>query len=221
MKVSKEELITILAQFNPWWRGEPVSDLPEWKRAAFRELDSWMTTPPAPRAVLLSGARQIGKTTLILQTVDALLKSGVPAANILYATFDHPLLKLAGIDAVIDAWRAREPKVDGPEYLFLDEAQFIRDWGTWIKHQVDFRKERRIAFTGIGHAAGGRRSGIRRGALAYHSSDHVVFLRIPANQKIVVADAAACADVARVIQLATSRFLPHWRNGKRLCRAFS
>jgi len=148
MKVSKEELISILAQFNPWWRGEPISDLPEWRRAAFRELNSWMTTPPAPRAVLLSGARQIGKTTLILQTVDALLKSGVPAANILYATFDHPLLKLAGIDAVIDAWRAREPKVDGPEYLFLDEAQFIRDWGTWIKHQVDFRKERRIAFTG-------------------------------------------------------------------------
>lgn len=148
MKVSKEELITILAQFNPWWRGEPISDLPEWRRAAFRELNSWMTTPPAPRAVLLSGARQIGKTTLILQTVDALLKSGVPAANILYATFDHPLLKLAGIDDVIDAWRAREPKVDGPEYLFLDEAQFIRNWGTWIKHQVDFRKERRIAFTG-------------------------------------------------------------------------
>ena len=148
MKVSKEELITILAQFNPWWRGEPISDLPEWKRAAFRELNTWMTAPPAPRAVLLSGARQIGKTTLMLQTVDSLLKSGIPAANILYTTFDHPLLKLAGIDAVIDAWRAREPKVDGPEYLFLDEAQFIRDWGTWIKHQVDFRKERRIAFTG-------------------------------------------------------------------------
>ncbi|HAF56206.1 MAG TPA: ATPase, partial [Thauera sp.] len=148
MKVSKEELVAVLAQFNPWWRGEAVADLPAWRRAAFRELHAWMVAPPAPRAVLLSGARQIGKTTLLLQAADALLRVGVPAANILYATFDHPLLKLAGIDAVIDAWRTREPRVEGTEYLLLDEAQFIRDWGTWAKHQVDFRMDRRIVFTG-------------------------------------------------------------------------
>ncbi len=148
MKVSKEELVAVLAQFNPWWRGEAIADLPTWRRAAFRELQAWMTEPPAPRAVLLSGARQIGKTTLLLQAADALLRSGVPSANILYVTFDHPILKLAGIDAVINAWREREPRAEGPEYLLLDEAQFIRDWGTWVKHQVDFRKDRRIAFTG-------------------------------------------------------------------------
>ncbi len=148
MRVSKEELVAVLAQFNPWWRGEAIADLPKWRRAAFRELHAWLTAPPAPRAVMLSGARQIGKTTLMLQAADALLHAGVPAANILYATFDHPILKLAGIDAVIDAWREREPRAEGPEYLLLDEAQFIRDWGTWVKHQVDFRKDRRIAFTG-------------------------------------------------------------------------
>lgn len=148
MRVSKEELVAVLAQFNPWWRGEAIADLPTWRRAAFRELQAWMTQPPAPRAVLLSGARQIGKTTLLLQAADTLLRAGVPSANVLYATFDHPILKLAGIDAVIDAWREREPRADGPEYLLLDEAQFIRDWGTWVKHQVDFRKDRRIAFTG-------------------------------------------------------------------------
>lgn len=148
MQVSKEELVAVLAQFNPWWRGDAIADLPNWRRAAFRELLGWMTKPPAPRAVLLSGARQIGKTTLLLQAAEAMLRAGVPAANILYATFDHPIVKLAGIDAVIDAWREREPRAEGPEYLLLDEAQFIRDWGTWIKHQVDFRKTRRIAFTG-------------------------------------------------------------------------
>ena len=152
MRVSKEELIAVLAQFNPWWRGEALADLPGWRRAAFRELHGWLTAPPAPRAVLLSGARQIGKTTLLLQAADALLRAGVPAANILYATFDHPILKLAGIDAVVDAWREREPRAEGPEYLLLDEAQFIRhhgaDVGTWVKHQVDFRKDRRIVCTG-------------------------------------------------------------------------
>lgn len=164
MAVSKEELIAVLAQFNPWWRNEGIADLPRWRRAAFRELHAWMTAPPSPRAILLSGARQIGKTTLMLQAVDALLQAGVPPANILYATFDHPILKLAGIDAVLEAWRTREPKAEGQEYLFLDEAQFIRDWGTWVKHQVDFRKDRRIAFTGSAMplVEAGQESGVGR-----------------------------------------------------------
>lgn len=97
---------------------------------------------------MLSGARQVGKTTLLLQSIQDLIERGVAPANILYATFDHPLLKLAGVDGVLEAWRHREPAAAGPEYLFLDEAQFIRDWGSWIKHQVDFARNRRILFTG-------------------------------------------------------------------------
>lgn len=148
MKIAKDELITVLAQFNPWWRDQTQLDLPSWHRAAFNDLFKWVSNPPAPRAILLSGARQIGKTTLLRQAIQQLLKQGVPESNILYTTFDHPLIKLAGIDAVLDAWRERHPKAEGLEYLFLDEAQFIRDWGTWIKHQVDFNKNRRIIFTG-------------------------------------------------------------------------
>lgn len=164
MTVSPEELVAVLSQFNPWWRGGAIADLPRWRRAAFADLHGWMTRPPARRAVMLSGARQIGKTTLMLQTVEALLGAGVPSANILYATFDHPILKLAGIDAVLDAWRQREPKAEGLEYLFLDEAQFIRDWGTWIKHGVDFQSNRRIAFTGSATplAETGQESGVGR-----------------------------------------------------------
>jgi hypothetical protein len=148
MKISQGELISVISQYNPWWRGEMIQDLPTWHRAAFHEVDEWLLKPPAPRAVLISGARQIGKTTLMLQAISKLLNTGVPASNILYVTFDHPLIKMSDIDTVLNAWRAREPKVDGPEFLFLDEAQFIRNWGTWVKHQVDFFKARKVFFTG-------------------------------------------------------------------------
>lgn len=147
MDIAKTELSAILANFNPWWRKEKI-DLPKWRRTCFQELFTWVYQQPAPRAVLLSGARQVGKTTLLLQVIEKLLDIGIPAANILYVTCDHPLIKLAGIDAVLNAWRERELKADGPEYIFIDEAQFIRDWGTWVKHQVDFIKDRRIIFTG-------------------------------------------------------------------------
>ena len=148
MEIMSSDLIAVLSRFNPWWKKAASPDLPTWKRASFNELFEWVYSPPAPRAVLLSGARQVGKTTLLLQAITALLEKDIPASNILYATFDHPIIKMAGIDAVLQAWREREPVAPGPEFLFLDEAQFINEWGTWVKHQVDFDKNRRIIFTG-------------------------------------------------------------------------
>jgi predicted AAA+ superfamily ATPase len=148
MNVSKDELIGILSKFNPWWRGEGIPDLPAWRRTLHKEIDTWIKNPPVHRALLIGGPRQVGKTTLVLQLIEDLLKEKVPAANIIYATFDHPLLKAAGVDAVLEAWREREPKQEGLEFIFLDEIQFIEGWGTWIKHQVDFFKKRRIIFTG-------------------------------------------------------------------------
>jgi len=144
---SKTELFSVLRQFNPWWAGER-NELPSWKRAAFHEMTTWIENPPANRALLLSGARQVGKTTLFLQAIDHLLNQGVSPSNILYATFDHPLLKLLGLEGLLKLWREFEPAQDGTEYLFLDEIQITKDWQTWLKHQVDFEKKRRIAVTG-------------------------------------------------------------------------
>lgn len=164
MEITKEELVSILASFNPWWKDERIPDLPVWHRGAFQPLMTWIECPPAQRAVLLSGPRQVGKTTLLLQAIQKLLSSGVPAGNILYATFDHPICKLAGLDAVLKAWRELIPKMPGPEFLFLDEAQFIANIGTWIKHHVDFFKTKRIIFSGSATPliAIGQESGVGR-----------------------------------------------------------
>ncbi len=107
-----------------------------------------MKDPPAGRALLLTGARQVGKTTLFLQAVERLLAAGVHPTNIIYATFDHPLFKLVGLEALLEIWREFEPPKEEVRYLFLDEIQVLKDWQTWIKHQVDFDKSNRIAITG-------------------------------------------------------------------------
>lgn len=148
MIAPRAELVAVLRQFNPWWQGARVPELPRWRRAAFREVQTWLTEPPAPRALLLSGARQVGKTTLLLQAVEDLLAKGVPAASILYATFDHPLLKLIGLDGLLRLWKEYEPAERDLEYVLLDEIQYAKDWQTWIKHQVKFEPKRRIAVTG-------------------------------------------------------------------------
>ncbi len=137
----------VLRQFNPWWQQRPIPDLPQWKRAAFQDLRDWAAQPKG-RAILVSGARQVGKTTLLLQTIQHLLEQGVAPSNILNATFDHPLLRLAGLEETVRIWQESEPQREGPAYLFLDEIQLAGDWQVWVNHQVDFVPGLRIAFTG-------------------------------------------------------------------------
>ncbi len=54
--------------------------------------------------------------------------------RILYVNFDHPLLKLTGMEAVFEAWRQRT-EAFGPEFVFLDEAHVVGGWESWITGQ--------------------------------------------------------------------------------------
>ncbi len=145
---SQQEIFSVLRQSNPWWGGGQPADLPSWHRAAFPELLLWVDRPPAPRSVLLTGARQVGKTTLLLQVVRRLLADGCDPQNIIYVSLDHPLLKLSGLDRVLAVWEESRPSPEGPQFLFIDEIQNAPDWSVWLKHQTDFRKHRRITVTG-------------------------------------------------------------------------
>lgn len=146
--VSQQELFTALRNVNPWWEVKRVPGLPTWRRAAFQELLTWLTNPPTHRALLVSGARRVGKTTLLRQTIVELVNQGINPQCILYATFDDPLLKLAGLQGLLDAWAELQSDEPDIEYLFLDEIQYTKDWQTWLKHEVDFNPKRRIAVTG-------------------------------------------------------------------------
>jgi predicted AAA+ superfamily ATPase len=148
MIASKQEIYSVLREFNPWWDSVVDPDLPAWRRVAFDELREWMQSPPSPRAVLISGARQVGKTTMFRQLAALLIDSGVDPEQVFYATFDHPLLKLVGLDQVVSIWEEFHVRERGTEYLLLDEIQYTSNWQIWIKHQVDFNKKRRIAVTG-------------------------------------------------------------------------
>lgn len=149
MELPKSELIAVLQEFNPWWAGIPPGDLPDWERSAAEQVWQWTQDRETKRSLLLTGARQVGKTTLYRQTVRRLLRTGFPGENILYATFDHPLLKLAGLEQTLRAWGELFPPIAGKaRMLFLDEIQYVPNWQTWLKHQVDFQSDLRIAATG-------------------------------------------------------------------------
>lgn len=165
MDIPKSELFSVLQQFNPWWTGAPMADLPDWQRFAARLLWQWVTDADNKRALLLTGARQVGKTTLLRQTIRELVASGIAPSRVLYATLDHPLLKLAGLQRTLEAWDELHPPAAGQvRYVFLDEIQYMPDWQTWLKHQVDFNRGLRIAATGSANPLrnGSAESGVGR-----------------------------------------------------------
>ena len=149
MEIKKTDLFSTIQEFNPWWAGRHIGDLPQWERTASTEIWKWVEEQDNRRALLLTGPRQVGKTTLFRQAIRKLINSGQNPRNLFYATFDHPILKLAGLEQTLQAWREFYPTGEEDQYfLFLDEIQYVPDWQVWLKHQIDFHPGNRIAVTG-------------------------------------------------------------------------
>jgi predicted AAA+ superfamily ATPase len=164
--ISNESIYTVLRSFNPWWQsGSIQTDLsPAYKRLAFFDARRQLTQPDYRRAVVLLGARRVGKTTIQYQLIESLLNDGVAANGILYFSLDHPILKEAGINRVLEVYHESiYAKTDA--YYFLDEIQRQDSWEAWLKTLYDTRKNTRIVVTGSASAAltrGASESGVGR-----------------------------------------------------------
>ncbi|KUO77449.1 MAG: AAA family ATPase [Clostridia bacterium BRH_c25] len=144
-----EKLLNLLIQYNPWWKGIPISDksAPPQHRFAFYEAKKLLRHPSLRRFVILSGARRVGKTTIMYQLINELLSEGIPARNIVYLSFDNPILKLGGFEGVLRAYENAYP-TEGEVYFFFDEVQYAEDWEVWVKTLYDSRPYLRLVATG-------------------------------------------------------------------------
>ena len=69
---------------------------------------SWWQDRRTKRSLLLTGARQVRKTTVLRQIIRRLINAEVvPDNDILYATFDHPLSKLAWLERTVQSFTVR------------------------------------------------------------------------------------------------------------------
>ena len=141
----------LLRDTNPWWAGRPGNPLPAYTRWAFGSVLRKLETGLAP-AVLLRGPRQVGKTTLQLQIIDHLLRSGgVAGHRMCRIQFDElpslrsladPVLALARWfeNRILGTTFNEAAAADRPAFLFLDEVQNLKDWAPQLKALVDHHK---------------------------------------------------------------------------------
>lgn len=147
--VNTENILNLLFSYNPWWQTGIMKkefDKPM-RRFAFYEAEHVLMHPDIRRTVILCGARRTGKTTVMYQLINMLLENGVSPKNILFVSFDHPLLKLCSIDKVMDVYRTNV-SAEEKSYCFFDEIQYTSDWNNWLKILYDTNPNIKIVATG-------------------------------------------------------------------------
>ncbi len=146
--VNDEQIIKVLRQYNPWWRTPSAikEESKPQKRLAYYEALKTLTHKNIRRFAVLFGMRRVGKTTILYQIIDHLIDEGINPRNILYATFDNPILKLVNAENVLSIYETMYP-LEGTRYVLFDEVQYTENWELWMKVIYDSRKDIRLMAT--------------------------------------------------------------------------
>ena len=180
-----------------------------------------MTQPPTHRALLLTGAAAGRKNHAVAPDHSGPSRQGVPPAKILYATFDHPLLKLIGLDGLLNLWRELEPRTRRRRVSVPGRNPVHQGLANLAQASSGLPQEPPDRGHRLRHSAGGRRAGIRRGPLAHRSPGHPFLLRVPPDQKIPSPDLPALISLTHLFEWPANRFAAVAADARAAGRPFS
>ncbi|MBO3808986.1 MAG: ATP-binding protein [Candidatus Brockarchaeota archaeon] len=138
---------TLLRLMNEWWETRSISreKARKYRRKVFSEVEK--TYFQYNQILILTGLRRVGKTTIIHQLIEELLKKGHDPKSILYFSFDEmvedPLKVLEEYARITKVdWRSKRV------FLFLDEVHKLRGWSSKIKILYDSLPNLKICVSG-------------------------------------------------------------------------
>jgi len=138
-----------LEELNHWWTEKSVD--PELAPQTRRDLYGRLRGELGRRQVqVLVGLRRVGKSTILFQLADELIRSGENPLHILYCSFDEPELQGKRIGDILEEY-SRLTGVDHRKeriYLMLDEVQKSKDWVADVKLLYDNRRNVKILASG-------------------------------------------------------------------------
>jgi len=164
--ISKENILKVLTAFNPWWKTGAVNPRMSktYKRFAFHEAMKRLDQIDIRRTVVLTGTRRVGKTTIQYQMIETLLERGIAPQKIVFISMDHPMLKLSGVNDVLECYH-ENIYAEQDVYYFFDEIQYAQDWDKWLKTIYDMQPDTQVVATGSASPAlikGNQESGAGR-----------------------------------------------------------
>ncbi len=156
LRQGRQEILRILGEQNPWHTAGTVPAVlaPPVERPLAQKLWRRVARDAPRRFLLILGARRVGKTTVMYQTVRHLLDEGLAPDRLWWLRLDHPVLLREDLGElvrlVIDRVAAT---TEHPVHLMLDELVYARDWDLWLKTFYDERWPVRIVATSSATAA--------------------------------------------------------------------
>lgn len=148
--ISEAQILEVLRRQNDWWRSGKVSEdlAPSVRRLAFHEIQFLLIQPGLKRAVILTGARRVGKTVLLHQTAQEAIENGKPLKKILYVTFEDLTLTQTDLREILDIYEKNIEKIDRETLILLDEIHYTKDWSRWLMTIIREFPNTRIVATG-------------------------------------------------------------------------
>ena len=149
-------LLDIIIKLNPWYDQKTLPDhlLEGFKRREFKQL--YKSLQRTSFTTLLVGGRRVGKSVLIYQLINELFQDGVNPQKIIFIQGDNPVLQEYNnqgllIDAILRAYdklSLLNTDKTFPIYVFIDEAQAIKNWAGQIKSLTDLSSKWKFFLTG-------------------------------------------------------------------------
>jgi hypothetical protein len=160
LTISPEDITARLRADNPWWGApldttRPPFSLP--RRDYFAAFTA-RVLGLVRRAVILLGARRVGKTTLLHQLIgDCVAERRFPA--VLFASVDTPTYTDLSLEQLLDFFIEAAPHDPaGPRLVVFDEIQYLKNWERHLKDLVDRFPMTRFVASGSAAAALKRKS---------------------------------------------------------------
>ncbi len=133
----------LLEQYNPWWQGKPIPKIYRFDRT--REQFSLLKKQAGniKLASAVVGPRRIGKTILLYQLIDRLIKQRDPK-RVIFLKADDPAITVEE-NVVADLIQTIEKilthkqisELNSPIFIILDEIQAVPKWAEYIKKYLD------------------------------------------------------------------------------------
>ncbi|MEA3379180.1 MAG: ATP-binding protein [Nanoarchaeota archaeon] len=136
--------IESLNNWNPWWAEKKV---PEALKGVPRTINPIIFKAiPEREIIALTGIRRSGKSTIIYQMINLLLKKYKPE-QILYVNLDDEVLKKETLESIYSFYR-QQKNPDEFAFVFLDEIQNIEGWERFLKKYYDIREDVKFVISG-------------------------------------------------------------------------
>ena len=145
------EIPEILRRIDEWWAvgNVPKELVPPTKRRLFDELKmSWDDR----RILCVTGPRRTGKSTLMYQLMDMLIREkNVAPKDILFFSGDDLDLRNSTLGDILRAYFEEVLKRDQRDskcYIFIDEVHKLSDWQLWLKKYYDLKYNIKFVISG-------------------------------------------------------------------------